>query len=49
MHEKWTDKEIKAITENYKKKTKEELLKMFPNRCSAGIRMKAKRLGLRKG
>jgi len=48
MHEKWSDREIKLLKQNYPKKSKEELMKMLPDRCADGIRMKAKRLGLKK-
>ena len=48
MHEKWTDREVKLLKENYNKKTNGEMMKVLPNRCSSGIQMKAKRLKLMK-
>ena len=47
MHEKWSEKEIKILKNNYKKKSIKELMKLLPNRCYDGIRTKAKRLGLK--
>lgn len=48
MHEKWTEKEVEKLKKNYKKKSIDELTKLFPNRCDSGIKNKVRKLGLRK-
>lgn len=48
MHDKWTEKEIKILKEHYPEKSREELMKLLPDRCADGIRMKAIRLRLKK-
>ena len=48
MHGGWTEKEIKILKNNYKKKSLSELMDLIPNRCHDGIRTKARRIGLTK-
>ncbi len=46
--DRWNTTEINILVENYSIKNLEELLKLLPNRCHDGIRVKARRLGLKK-
>lgn len=45
---KWSEEEIKLLTENYPVKTIDELLLLFPNRNKSSITNKAQKLGLKK-
>ena len=47
-YQKWTEKEIKVLKENYPKMQLKDLYKLFPNRDSQSIVNKAHRLGLKR-
>lgn len=44
---KWTDEEVRVLKENYTIKSKDEILKMFPNRTWKAIKNKANSLELK--